>query len=991
MTRWVPRKIQPEVMDAIQKKDRSTDVFYITSAGGEGKTIFLRQIGEEMGIEGGTGSSKQQGSKNGIGPGQYWSGILDLYHSEINTSSGLEGALIASLETFGEFQRFRERREHWTTRREAGLVGPELETERTQMAEVFGDCFNAVTRWTRVVVAIDTTERMQYELDEVQALCGLESESTTVRAWLLDQLRRWQNCVVLLVGRPEGKLDPVLAETLTGLAGVHYKALTLKPFDLDEAMLYFETRKPDSQALAAVDAAFLRRLWEVTQGRPIRLELAVEVIEHALGFDRFRQQIQKGPDDKIQEIIDRLLIEHVMSGETDPCLRQVLRYLAVARKGLDAALLNHLRGWDREECRRRLEAVTGRSFVKRHAGEERLFLHDEMYLLCDRHLLEPAEVQELSKRIVDWYDEATEKETDAKKHQDLQVNSTAYRLRADPIEGYHWYVRRAASAIRAAEVGFELRLRSEVLSFLKGSSPIDRTLVTAVSQLMTEYRCDSAANWVKRLTVRGETERAVQVAETVRRARPPLCPEGTPGTDLAWAELDVYDAQALIYTARAPQAVERLRQVIARLEGSSRPDELAGQDPTSYAGWRRNQILGRAHNNLGYAYWVHLGCYQAALAQFRAALPYFQASAQEEELANTNDNMGRVYALLRHPTRAETFVNEGLSLRRKLDRTYRIGLSLNSKAIVYLEFGQPYPARRLAEEALSIFDGLGTQRGVGLACITLGHALRDLGSTWGEGLYPFSECDQLLRQGAGYLDRAIRVFTDVVQEPLRLVEALNEQGCVHRARSALQLDQGSGLRIARAIALDAIDYLDRSIDLAERLELWLQFADSCEDLARVYFQMGEYANARSALERAEANIPDEYKLKEGRGWSRIADEDKIEEFWLQLGKIELLRGNLAFDEGASEQPSEMSARLGEAVHHYLLSTAYFEHFSDRAVGLGETFIQMHERLKKCRPDELQRLSDTIPQLTCRYSINMDRFNRFFTDTLGSAIHWPAEE
>ena len=76
MPKWIPRDIMSEIMQVVETEDGSTWVFYITSEGGEGKTILLRQVGMALGSEGGMVASDR------------WSGILDLYHSDVNTNSG---------------------------------------------------------------------------------------------------------------------------------------------------------------------------------------------------------------------------------------------------------------------------------------------------------------------------------------------------------------------------------------------------------------------------------------------------------------------------------------------------------------------------------------------------------------------------------------------------------------------------------------------------------------------------------------------------------------------------------------------------------------------------------------------------------------------------------------------------------------------------------------------------------------------------------------
>ncbi len=977
---WIRRHAIEDILKAIDTTDRTTDIFYISSKGGEGKTVLLRQIGQEL------------GSSDGITACFPWSGIMDLYHDEMNSSSGLEAHLSMVLETTGEFDRFHRRREEWTARREAGLVGQELEAERRRMADLFAAAMNAVSVKSRVIIALDTVERMQYEIDEVQKRTGLEGESTTVRAWLLDQLCRWENCVVLLAGRPEEfpYLGQALREIIAGKHGIRFHPVELGGFNEQEVAEYFEKKSGRYPALLEIEPELRQHLWKVTEGNPIRLDLAAEIIQHGLDLERFRQAVMQSSPGEVHEEIDRLLIDHVMRGEPDSSLRDVLRFLAIARKGLDADLLQHLAGeWDLEACRERLADVAKRGFVKRPAGEERLFLHDELYILCDRHLLLADEVQRLSQKIVDRYEAHQETIKDRKALQDSQVESLIYRLRANPVEGYRWYAQKADAAIRASEVGFEMRMRNEVMAFLKSKSPIDQRILRDAHELRSEFNCDAVANWIKRLMIRGENLRAVEVAETAAADGAVLCPAEGIYTELSLAERAVYYAQALIYTGRAEEAVKLLRRLVQDMQADQKPDDLARVEPETYAGRKRNMILGRAHNNLGYADWTQLGHLRLSLREFHDALPYFRASNLTEELANTNDNMGRVWALLRHQSRAESLVEDGLRLRQKLSLPYRKALSLNSRAIVHLEFAEPHRAERLASDALAICRGLGAKRGIGLASITLGHALRDKSTLSKDSLYTYPEAVDMLGQAAEHLERALKIFTEEVQEPIRAVEALNELGCVYRARAVLEDTQGSDHLILRAVSGEAVEYLEKSIALAKEQKLNLMLADSYEDLAQVHLLRRDYDKVESTLKLAEEVVPEEYHVRQGAGWSDMPEDMSVESFWLQLGKIELLRGSVTFDMGTSHgvQPAT-SEVLDATIPHYLLSTAYFERFSERAVGLRETFRQMYQRFSTCNLEDLTHMQQRLVEVASSYCIEIRRLGKFFQDTLGLAVHWP---
>ena len=120
------------------------------------------------------------------------------------------------------------------------------------------------------------------------------------------------------------------------------------------------------------------------------------------------------------------------------------------------------------------------------------------------------------------------------------------------------------------------------------------------------------------------------------------------------------------------------------------------------------------------------------------------------------------------------------------------------------------------------------------------------------------------------------------------------------------------------------------------------------------------------------------------------DPAKLEQIiaiWLQMGKVELLRGNLVFD-AATDGGAKPASRevLVEAVRHYLLSVAYFELYSDRTRNIQKAFLQMYNRLKGNSYDDLSYLQDiALPAIAAEYKIKMERFGQFYRDTLGLAL------
>jgi tetratricopeptide (TPR) repeat protein len=309
---------------------------------------------------------------------------------------------------------------------------------------------------------------------------------------------------------------------------------------------------------------------------------------------------------------------------------------------------------------------------------------------------------------------------------------------------------------------------------------------------------------IRRLMSEGRYEEVVAFGQRLHQGLFGSSEADQPYKRVLRAEFDLHYALALIYTGAVLEGIELLKAIIAEMEGERKPEYVAMQDnPRARKGRRRNFILGRAHNNMGYAYWMEQGHYRLALREFRAALPYFHASELWEEIANTNDNMGRVYTMLGQRDQAEHLIERGLELRRRLKLDCRIALSLNSRAVAYLNFGEPRQAHRLSIEALSIFERLCAKRGVGLACITLGRSLRQLGAL--TQYYSYEECVAFLSLAAMHLSRATVIFERSVCEPVRLIEAYNELGCTYRDWATLArrtvVQPVSGVRVENNPAL----------------------------------------------------------------------------------------------------------------------------------------------------------------------------------------------
>ncbi len=327
--------------------------------------------------------------------------------------------------------------------------------------------------------------------------------------------------------------------------------------------------------------------------------------------------------------VERALIEAYMN-LASPERRTLLHYLALARNGVFADLLRFLEPQRADRLIRELERMEELPFLKvrevsvgqpgsdERVGRRTYFLHDAMYTLCDEVLLTPVQAQEESKRILAWYEErirAEEEMRPALGHlrrpvpdPDLLVDSLFYRMRADPVTGYRWYLQETDRAIRSAQTGLDMRLRDAMALFMVSASPeeetqpgyslsgpIDRENIRVLfPQFFDDFRLDSAIHWVNRYTIRGKLGQARAIgAEPARSPRRCIRPT-LERYALPMAELLLWYGQAVMYGYEIPEAMEMYSRAITRIREQYAPVEERLEGMSSFDQWRLCLVLGRA-------------------------------------------------------------------------------------------------------------------------------------------------------------------------------------------------------------------------------------------------------------------------------------------------------------------------------------------------------------------------------------------------------------
>jgi len=403
--------------------------------------------------------------------------------------------------------------------------------------------------------------------------------------------------------------------------------------------------------------------------------------------------------------------------------------------------------------------------------------------------------------------------------------------------------------------------------------------------------------------------------------------------------------------------------------------------------WRLSLVLGRTYNNLGYAHWMYKGQYHLALKEFQQAVRLFRIADLKEERANTNDNMGRVHALLGGEFQAIELIRKGLKARSDLGLGYREALSFNSLAIALMRFGRGDQALKMAEGALAHFRRTEVARGIGLGALSRGTIYRSLAEMQEELGISIEEAIHYTDLAETDLKEAVRIFSTVVGEPIRKVQALNEAACCYRTRYLLFRDKEAEQQMAFT---QARIYFRQAIELAKEQEYIVEELDSRQDFAVLLVRAGQYAGAENNLTEIRNRIPEQYKIRPRVGLVELPESEQVDAYYKLLGQVELLEGAIVYEQGKQQareagSPGDQPTRQAwlETAHHYLLAVSYFNHYATENFARSRTFGRIYKRLEECDPELVREITrEHMPQWVKEYNLPEELVRSLFRDVFG---------
>ncbi len=1022
--------ILAEIRQAIEDPAKGTHIFYITGWGGYGKTYLVREVLARL-KEGGVWAA------SGIVAAER---EVDLYHAQTHSLEGLAQAILEALpaearEPFNSYQKQYERLE--ILKPDLAVALRNLIDMRNQLGQAFLESFNRLTQQHRVVWALDTAEKLLYESDRIQEMLGLEEAGVGVRPWLINTLLPGlQNAVVLVAGRPKEPHYQRLRADLRSALGDRLHEHELKIFEEEDSLEYFvmaaqaarvEGDEVTARRIEAIPPETRRVIHRYAGGRPILLALLIDyyaATDHLLPELRAsleEAEARTSTEETLRQVQDKIEADIVrLIQETGRPADEAVRALAYTRKGMDARLLAHMIGIELTEAGQLLadlQKPPGLSFIKIRPQDQRIFLHDEMYDLLKRHVLDclpEPQTKRMYSAVVDYYVEdlippirqklrlledlwrkeisngrvtttpRTELPFDitalADARQELAnaiVEEVHYQLYKDPRSGFQTYYEYAEEAFRANNASLDMLLRDELLDFLSAPEYKDAREIDGLSRSVVEW--DTGTRWIKRVIYyHGDHAEGLRIANLLRTKCSDLMMEVGPFAD---AELSAWEAWALAYQGRdLGEGEKRLREAIETLQSFNNVKDARQV-------WQCNILLAQAYNNLGYLYRVR-GNFQRAITAYRQALPLWRATKFEAEHANTLNNLAWAYGESEDFSQAIRLVRDALELRRSLGPRSPVGLSLNTLGMILIRAEQPHPARIACEQALAIFRELEQPRGIGLACTALAEALRRLNSNLPELYFP-EERAKILYQAEQYAVEAVDIFSNQLRQELsRRIEALIVLGSVQRDWAQLRPQYPSDADPDQAeLAARAVQALRRASDEAPE-SLLHRKVEALVNLAWLYAYIDQPNQARSLLEKEVwPLIPTDYYITEA-GLPRPGLPMAF--LWVQLAKSHTLLGHLAFQDYrlANEEfkRTKKEEELGAARRHlrmatrdYTLGLAYDSYYRRDIRKVGRGHDRIYNDLKTLNLNELQIVLEEVMRTASEYQLGKETLMHTFLE------------
>lgn len=461
-----------------------------------------------------------------------------------------------------------------------------------------------------------------------------------------------------------------------------------------------------------------------------------------------------------------------------------------------------------------------------------------------------------------------------------------------------------------------------------------------------------ATGWFKFLVQNADYKEANRVGELLRSQNKSI----VGNSRLHKIELDVWDALLRTQTA----SDEDLHFAQNRLVLAIRELKRMG------SGIKRNIVLGYAYNNLGYLLRVQ-GKYYGACTAYRNALPIWRELKLDEGQAITLNNFAFALAEVGVFNVAQNLALDAYELRQKLNNLFLVSLSLNTLAHIAVRENKPDLAIRYINEALKRSEQIPNLRAHGLTLIVGSEAYRRRLRTR-EARKTRNRKD--LEIALDFSQEACSIFTKIIKEPERRVEALIELGCTYR-------DFAKYSRRGFEVTKETEDYgkkaekaLRQAARIAKQEKITYRAVDALVNLAWLKYYLRQ--NVEEVLAEALVDIPESYVSIHRKRNLKADMNNHIVPYLIQLGKAYTLKGQMHFSlfNDKSREKGEREKNLSQAIRFHAKALEYIVMVGPAVtMQMRNTHDRIYRNIRKLNPKEVSIVLHALDSVEKEYQMN----------------------
>lgn len=637
----------------------------------------------------------------------------------------------------------------------------------------------------------------------------------------------------------------------------------------------------------------------------------------------------------------------------------------------------------RELLYRQLRGLAKHGLLQKRSEREAFQNEDERRLSIDS----PANA--LRTKFPEQSDRERQQRTDVRNQIiALEIEEMYYALLEQPLENFndvycaladrYWLADDEEPILTAQAEAWRIVNGHQALRFAHMGLPRHPTNSEAQEALRRAALQENVIRWIKIFLIRRRFDRAIELANAVEQLTESMTGEEARAWRHTFSRAEricLREYARILKGAELDDALKtataHVNDLVELIESNTTEIVFTERDEKGFLGhpaWRRmRRSIATVYNIIGYGY-ATKGLFSRAVDTYGKALSYLRDPDFRSSEVNDHTNRGTDFPALEGAVRnnlaralseqgrierGRRICVDGLELRRREGAIAPIALSINTLALIDNDSQRPDLAWIEAATAVAYSRRTGNDRGLGLALIQLGEALRRLANPSRSGISLSDPPERIYDQAEFALREALTIFesSSAAGEVPRRVEAWNELGCLFRDR----LRRDGPTQDRRRYYREAERNLRSAYDKARELQLDRLAIDAAVNIAWTHYYFGDLDRTEDQLRTVEKLLPDDCLLREDQQPPSPLRDDSYVFFY--LSKMYTLHGRVAFKRYLRAEEAEVrQSHLRQMAASFVRSLGYAQLFSPRSSALALAYDHLYECLKSLSGRDLERFN-----------------------------------